>query len=207
MITTIIIMTMMIIITTMAVIRDGMAGNTTATSGIPTAAISTVSPVSILLIKNMAWRHNPNYRNGVPYHASRIWQSGFIKPMSTAGMSATQPPAQHATASVRPSASQFQQRTHAAPAIRPIPNVRQRHSGLMKLNTMGADQRLPPTSAVANHDPATKGRRSLALSVSFSLQRQKIPKRTQTNPQIQQRREAARERIQSATPEQRQAFR
>ncbi|MFP1482881.1 DUF3300 domain-containing protein [Escherichia coli] len=36
-----------------------------------------------LIDKNMAWRHNPNYRNGVPL-LIRIWQSGFIKPMSTA---------------------------------------------------------------------------------------------------------------------------
>ncbi len=48
---TIIIMTMMIIITTMAVIVTVMTGNTTATTSISTSTISTVSPVSILLIR------------------------------------------------------------------------------------------------------------------------------------------------------------
>lgn len=80
---TIIIMTMMIIITTMAVIVTVMAGNTTATTSISTSTISTVSPVSILLIR--IW-------NGGTIQTTvmvcpimiRIWQSGFIKPMSTA---------------------------------------------------------------------------------------------------------------------------
>lgn len=80
---TIIIMTMMIIITTMAVIVTVMAGNTTATTSISTSTISTVSPVSILLIR--IW-HGGTIQTTVMVCPImiRIWQSGFIKPMSTA---------------------------------------------------------------------------------------------------------------------------
>ena len=80
---TIIIMTMMIIITTMAVIVTVMAGNTTATTSISTSTISTVSPVSILLIR--IW-HGGTIQTTVMVCPimTRIWQSGFIKPMSVA---------------------------------------------------------------------------------------------------------------------------
>ncbi|XOQ02389.1 DUF3300 domain-containing protein [Escherichia coli] len=77
-----IIMTM-IIITTMAVIVTVMAGNTTATTSISTSTISTVSPVSILLIR--IW-HGGTIQTTVMVCPImiRIWQSGFIKLMSTA---------------------------------------------------------------------------------------------------------------------------
>ena len=80
---TIIIMTMMIIITTMAVIVTVMTGNTTATTSISTSTISTVSPVSILLMR--IW-HGGTIQTTVMVCPImiRIWQSGFIKPMSTA---------------------------------------------------------------------------------------------------------------------------
>lgn len=99
--------------------------------------------------KNMAWRHNPNYRDGMPYHdqdmAKRFHQTDV-----KGGMSATPLPAPTRDSQRQAAASQFQQRTHAAPSLREIPNVRQRHSGLMKLNTMGA-MTTSATSAVASH--------------------------------------------------------
>ncbi|EIT0530370.1 DUF3300 domain-containing protein, partial [Escherichia coli] len=62
--------------------------------------------------KNMAWRHNPNYRNGVPYHdqdmAKRFHQTDV-----NGGMSATQLPAPTRDSQRQAAASQFQQRTHA----------------------------------------------------------------------------------------------
>ncbi len=65
---------------------------------------------------NMAWRHNPNYRNGVPYHdqdmAKRFHQTDV-----NGGMSATQLPAPTRDSQRQAAASQFQQRTHAAPVI------------------------------------------------------------------------------------------
>lgn len=66
--------------------------------------------------KNMAWRHNPNYRDGVPYHdqdmAKRFHQTDV-----NGGMSATQLPALSRDSQRQAAASQFQQRTHAAPVI------------------------------------------------------------------------------------------
>lgn len=66
--------------------------------------------------KNMAWRHNPNYRNGVPYHdqdmAKRFHQTDV-----NGGMSATQLPALSRDSQRQAAASQFQQRTHTAPVI------------------------------------------------------------------------------------------
>ncbi|MEN1726340.1 hypothetical protein AAIH67_30565, partial [Pseudomonas aeruginosa] len=61
--------------------------------------------------KNMAWRHNPNYRNGVTYHdqdmAKRFHQTDV-----NGGMSATQLPALSRDSQRQAAASQFQQRTH-----------------------------------------------------------------------------------------------
>lgn len=66
--------------------------------------------------KNMAWRHNPNYRDGMPYHdqdmAKRFHQTDV-----KGGMSATPLPAPTRDSQRQAAASQFQQRTHAAPVI------------------------------------------------------------------------------------------
>ena len=99
--------------------------------------------------KNMAWRHNPNYRNGVPYHdqdmAKRFHQTDV-----NGGMSATQLPAPTRDSSVRRQQISFSNEHTPHQSLHEIPNVRQRHSGLMKLNTMGA-MTTSTTSAVANH--------------------------------------------------------
>ena len=64
--------------------------------------------------KNMRWQHNPNYRDGVPYHdqdmAKRFHQTNV-----NGGMSTTQLPAQSRDIQRQAAASQFQQRTHSAP--------------------------------------------------------------------------------------------
>ncbi|XNM58319.1 hypothetical protein ACLK1S_00800 [Escherichia coli] len=65
-------------------------------------------------------------------------------------------------------------------------------------------RRLQPSPTT---DPATKGRRLVGGYKSASPeQRQAVREKMQTNPQIQQRRDAAREPYQSASPEQRQVF-
>ncbi len=125
----------------------------------------------------MAWRHNPTTVMVCPIMI-RIWQSGFIKRCQrrnechAATCSNTRQPAQAA-------ASQFQQRTHAAPVITREPNVRQRHSGLMKLNTMGA-MRLPRLQPSPTPDPATKGRRSQRYQSASPEQRQAVREKMQT---------------------------
>ncbi len=127
----------------------------------------------------MAWRHNPNYVMVCPIMI-RIWQSGFIKPMSrrnerhAATCSNTRQPASGA-------ASQFQQRTHSAPVITRDTQVRLRHSDLMKRNIMGAmtTSRVQPSPTTY---PATKGRRSSAYQSASPEQRQAVREKMQTNP-------------------------
>ena len=69
-----------------------MTGNTTATNiNIDVNNFNRITGEH-LTDKNMAWRHNPNYRNGVTYHdqdmAKRFHQTDV-----NGGMSATQLPA------------------------------------------------------------------------------------------------------------------
>ncbi len=154
--------------------------------------------------KNMAWRHNPNYRNGVPYHdqdmAKRFHQTDV-----NGGMSATQLPAPTRDSQRQAAASQFQQRTHAAPVIT---RDTQRQAAAQRFNE--AEHYGSYDDFRSRRQPLIQQQKDAARQRYQSAspeQRQAVRERMQTNPQIQQRREAARERIQSASPEQRQAVR
>lgn len=155
--------------------------------------------------KNMAWRHNPNYRNGVPYHdqdmAKRFHQTDV-----NGGMSATQLPAPTRDSQRQAAASQFQQRTHAAPVIT---RDTQRQAAAQRFNEAEHYGSYDDFRDFSRRQPLTQQQKDAARQRYQSAspeQRQAVRERMQTNPQIQQRREAARERIQSATPEQRQVF-
>ncbi|EFL5639005.1 DUF3300 domain-containing protein [Escherichia coli] len=184
--------------------------------------------------KNMAWRHNQNYRNGVPYHdqdmAKRFHQTDV-----NGGMSATQLPAPTRDSQRQAAASQFQQRTHAAPVIT---RDTQRQAAAQRFNEAehygsyddfrdfsrrqpltqqqkdAARQRYQSASpeqrqAVHEKMQTNQQRREAArerIQPASPEQRQAVREKIQINPQIQQRRDAARERIQSASPEQRQVF-
>ena len=148
---------------------------------------------------NMAWRHNPNYRDGVPYHdqdmAKRFHQTDV-----NGGMSATQLPALSR-------ASQFQQRTHTAPVIT---RDTQRQAAAQRFNEAEHYGSYDDFREFSRRQPLTQQQKDAARQRYQSAspeQRQAVREKMQTNPQIQQRREAARERIQSASPEQRQAVR
>ena len=147
---TIIIMTMMIIITTMAVIVTVMTGKHNGDNiNIDVNNFNRITGEH-LTDKNMAWRHNPNYRDGMPYHdqdmAKRFHQTDVKRrnERHAATCSNTRQPASGGSKPV--SATNTRRPRH----YREIPNVRQRHSGLMKLNTMGA-MTTSATSAVASH--------------------------------------------------------
>ncbi|EIG2069150.1 DUF3300 domain-containing protein [Escherichia coli] len=153
--------------------------------------------------KNMAWRHNPNYRNGVPYHdqdmAKRFHQTDV-----NGGMSATQLPAPTRDSQRQAAANQFQQRTHAAPVIT---RDTQRQAAAQRFNEA---EHYGSYDDFSRRQPLTQQQKDAARQRYQSAspeQRQAVRERMQTNPKIQQRREAARERIQSASPEQRQAVR
>ncbi|EFE8324423.1 DUF3300 domain-containing protein [Escherichia coli] len=156
--------------------------------------------------KNMAWRHNPNYRNGVPYHdqdmAKRFHQSDV-----NGGMSATQLPAPTRDSQRQAAASQFQQRTHAAPVIT---RDTQRQAAAQRFNEAEHYGSYDDFRDFSRRQPLTQQQKDAARQRYQSAspeQRQAVHEKMQTNPQIQQRREAARERIQPASPEQRQAVR
>lgn len=156
--------------------------------------------------KNMAWRHNPNYRNGLPYHdqdmAKRFHQTDV-----SGGMSATPLPAPSRDSQRQAAASQFQQRTHAAPAIT---RDTQRQAAAQRFNETEHDGNYDDFREFSRRQPLTQQQKDAARQRYQSAspeQRQAFRERMQTNPQNQQRREAARQRIQSASPEQRQAVR
>lgn len=156
--------------------------------------------------KNIAWRHNPNYRNGVPYHdqdmAKRFHQTDV-----NGGMSATQLPAPTRDSQRQAAANQFQQRTHAAPVIT---RDTQRQAAAQRFNEAEHYGSYDDFHDFSRRQPLTQQQKDAARQRYQSAspeQRQAVRERMQTNPKIQQRREAARERIQSASPEQRQAVR
>ncbi|EOT4642037.1 DUF3300 domain-containing protein [Escherichia coli] len=156
--------------------------------------------------KNMAWRHNPNYRNGVPYHdqdmAKRFHQTDV-----NGGMSATQLPAPTRDSQRQAAASQFQQRTHAAPVIT---RDTQRQAAAQRFNEAEHNGSYDDFRDFSRRQPLTQQQKDAARQRYQSAspeQRQAVREKMQTNPQNQQRREAARQRIQSASPEQRQAVR
>ena len=156
--------------------------------------------------KNMAWRHNPNYRNGVTYHdqdmAKRFHQTDV-----NGGMSATQLPALSRDSQRQAAASQFQQRTHAAPVIT---QDTQRQAAAQRFNEAEHYGSYDDFRDFSRRQPLTQQQKDAARQRYQSAspeQRQAVREKMQTNPQIQQRREAARQRIQSASPEQRQAVR
>ncbi|EHE9874397.1 DUF3300 domain-containing protein [Escherichia coli] len=155
--------------------------------------------------KNMAWRHNPNYRNGVSYHdqdmAKRFHQTDV-----SGGMSATQLPAPTRDSQRQAAASQFQQRTHAAPVIT---RDTQRQAAAQRFNEAEHYGSYDDFRDFSRRQPPTQQQKDAARQRYQSAspeQRQAVREKMQTNPQNQQRREAARERIQSASPEQRQVF-
>ncbi|EEY5713252.1 DUF3300 domain-containing protein [Escherichia coli] len=155
--------------------------------------------------KNMAWRHNPNYRNGVTYHdqdmAKRFHQTDV-----NGGMSATQLPALSRDSQRQAAASQFQQRTHAAPVIT---RDTQRQAAAQRFNEAEHNGSYDDFREFSRHQPLTQQQKDAARQRYQSAspeQRQAVREKIQANPQNQQRREAARQRIQSASPELHQVF-
>ncbi|HBH9458775.1 TPA: DUF3300 domain-containing protein [Escherichia coli] len=155
--------------------------------------------------KNMAWRHNPNYRNGVTYHdqdmAKRFHQTDV-----NGGMSATQLPALSRDSQRQAAASQFQQRTHAAPVIT---RDTQRQAAAQRFNEAEHNGSYDDFREFSRHQPLTQQQKDAARQRYQSAspeQRQAVREKIQANPQNQQRREAARQHIQSASPELHQVF-
>ncbi|EEW5314502.1 DUF3300 domain-containing protein [Escherichia coli] len=156
--------------------------------------------------KNMAWRHNPNYRNGMPYHDQDMTKR-FHQTDVKGGMSATPLPAPTRDSQRQAAASQFQQRTHTAPVIT---RDTQRQAAAQRFNEAEHYGNYDDFRDFSHHQPLTQQQKDAArqrIQSASPEQRQAAREKMQTSPQNQQRREAARQRIQSASPEQRQVFR
>ncbi|HDP9504293.1 TPA: DUF3300 domain-containing protein [Escherichia coli] len=164
--------------------------------------------------KNMAWRHNPNYRNGVPYHdqdmAKRFHQTDV-----NGGMSATQLPAPTRDSQRQAAAQRFNEAEHYGsyddfrdfsrrqPLIQQQKDAaRQRYQSASPEQRQAVRERMQTNPKIQQRREAARER----IQSASPEQRQAVREKMQTNPQNQQRRDAARERIQSASPEQRQVF-
>ncbi|EFN7987941.1 DUF3300 domain-containing protein [Escherichia coli] len=164
--------------------------------------------------KNMAWRHNPNYRNGVPYHdqdmAKRFHQTDV-----NGGMSATQLPAPTRDSQRQAAAQRFNEAEHYGSyddfhdfSRRQPLTQQQKDAARQRYQSASPEQRQAVRERMQTN-PKIQQRREAArerIQSASPEQRQAVREKMQTNPQNQQRRDAARERIQSASPEQRQVF-
>ena len=165
--------------------------------------------------KNMAWRHNPNYRNGGPYHdqdmAKRFHQTDV-----NGGMSATQLSAPTRDSQRQAAAQRFNEAEHYGSyddfrdfSRRQPLTQQQKDAARQRYQSASPEQRQAVREKMQTN-PQNQQRREAArerIQPASPEQRQAVREKIQTNPQNQQRREAARERIQSASPEQRQVFR
>ncbi|EFN8266788.1 TPA: DUF3300 domain-containing protein [Escherichia coli] len=158
---------------------------------------------AIQAVSDQPW--DASVKSLVPYHdqdmAKRFHQTDV-----NGGMSATQLPAPTRDSQRQAAASQFQQRTHAAPVIT---RDTQRQAAAQRFNEAEHYGSYDDFRDFSRRQPLTQQQKDAARQRYQSAspeQRQAVREKMQTNPQNQQRREAARERIQSATPEQRQVF-
>ncbi|ENC3162371.1 DUF3300 domain-containing protein [Escherichia albertii] len=165
--------------------------------------------------KNMAWQHNPNYRDGVPYHdqdmAKRFHQTDV-----KGGMSATQLPAPTRDSQRQAAAQKFNEAEHYGNyddfrefSHHQAPTQQQKDAARQRYQSATPEQRQAFREKMNEHPLSQQQRDSARQRIQSATpeQRQAFRNKMQTNPQNQQQRDNARQRIQSATPEQRQTFR
>ncbi|EEX4921288.1 DUF3300 domain-containing protein [Escherichia albertii] len=165
--------------------------------------------------KNMAWQHNPNYRDGVPYHdqdmAKRFHQTDV-----KGGMSATQLPAPTRDSQRQAAAQKFNEAEHYGNyddfrefSHHQSPTQQQKDAARQRYQSATPEQRQAFREKMNEHPLSQQQRDSVRQRIQSATpeQRQAFRNKMQTNPQNQQQRDNARQRIQSATPEQRQTFR
>lgn len=148
--------------------------------------------------RNMTWQHNPNYRDGVPYHDQNIAQH-FHQTNVSGGLSATP---QTRDSQRLAAASQFQQRTATT-------RDTQRQAAIQRFNEAEHYGDYANTRDFSRRQPLTQQQKDSARQRYQSAspeQRQAFREKLQSNPLNEQQRDAVRQRVQSATPEQRQAF-
>ena len=156
--------------------------------------------------QNLTWRHNPAYRDGVPYHNSATAQR-FHQTNVSGGLSATRQPTAATRDSQRQAAmAQLQQRHPTAAAQQQSPSRDARRKA--------ASQQLDQIARRNNYrgydtDRASAPHQAIHKPTAVPLQqrREALKTRAQPHPVTQQQRDNARQRIAASTPEQRQTFR
>lgn len=152
--------------------------------------------------QNLSWHHNPAYRDGVPYRNSATAQR-FHQTSVSGGLSAT-PTTTPATRDAQRQAAMAQlQQRHPNAATQPQASSRDAQRNAAKQiaqrnNYRGYDTDRASALRQAQHN---------ATSPQPQQRREALKTQIQQHPLSQQQRDTARQRIASATPEQRQTFR
>lgn len=148
--------------------------------------------------QNLTWRHNPAYRDGVPYRNSATAQR-FHQTSVSGGLSATPQPAPVSRDSQRQAAmAQLQQRQTSSRDVQRSAASQQLNQIAQRNNYRGYDT----DRASAHHQTVHKP------TVGQQQQHREARKtKVQQHPLSEQQRDNARQQIASATPEQRQTFR
>lgn len=158
--------------------------------------------------KNMNWQHNPAFRGAVLYQNSTTAQR-FHQTNVSGGLSATQHPETASRDSQRQAAMAELQQRHpdAAKKVAQQPTVNsrdaQRRAASQQLNQVAQRNNYrgyDTDNSIARREAAQK----TAQSSTTPKQQQQ---REQVKERAQQQRDTARQRVESATPEQLQAFR
>jgi Predicted membrane protein len=152
--------------------------------------------------QNMTWQHNPAYRNNVPYPNNDMAQH-FHQTNVSGGLSATKQPPASLDAQRQAAMTQLQQRTHTStgnsgslPAATSRDDARKAASQQLSHITQRSNYRGYDTPQRSTHHTAPQQH-------TFSQQQRDAARERITSATPQQR-DAARERIASATPQQRQ---
>ncbi|EJK0230649.1 DUF3300 domain-containing protein [Salmonella enterica] len=157
--------------------------------------------------QTMGWQHNPAWRNGVPYPNNTVAQR-FHPTNVSGGLSATQQAPVSRDSQRQAAMTQFQQRSHTANASLPAPGTRdaQRKAASQQLNQIAQRNNYRGYDGTQNSSRREAAQQTLNKSTT-QQHRSELKAKAQQHPVSQQQRDTARQRIESSTPQQRQAFR
>lgn len=157
--------------------------------------------------QTMGWQHNPAWRNGVPYPNNTVAQR-FHPTNVSGGLSATQQAPVSRDSQRQAAITQFQQRSHTANASLPAPGTRdaQRKAASQQLNQIAQRNNYRGYDGTQNSSRREAAQQTLNKSTT-QQHRSELKAKAQQHPVSQQQRDTARQRIESSTPQQRQAFR
>ncbi|EDU5068476.1 DUF3300 domain-containing protein [Salmonella enterica] len=157
--------------------------------------------------QTMGWQHNPAWRNGVPYPNNTVAQR-FHPTNVSGGLSTTQQAPVSRDSQRQAAMTQFQQRSHTSPAnlSGETSRDRQRKAASQQLNQIAQRNNYRGYDGTQNSSRREAAQQTLNKSTT-QQHRSELKAKAQQHPVSQQQRDTARQRIESSTPQQRQAFR